>query len=198
MDLWKFIWAELVETYFKPQVDGPTIAGHLELGSGYDRTEDERMKAEELDNLCHELIADPALWAHDITGDGKPETFCSQAVRRAANRYGCSDFGAELDPITANMICDRLAGGLPGWRQDTGDRAAAHALKGGLAIAAKAYEPHGHVAVVAPRAMQHSGSWGKDVPVLANVGKPPNRFEKVSEAFPVAAGEPGFYLYEPA
>jgi len=77
--------------------------------------------------------------------------------------------------------------------------AAAHALGGGLAFAAMSSgqlgEAHGHITAIFPAPMQFSGSLNKNVCMVANVGKQ-NGEEKVSQAFPVALGEPDYFLLE--
>lgn len=192
-DFWAWLHELLVGLAARPGTEGVTVG----LGSGFDKQAEEAERKAALDSLCTDLVTDPLLASRDVTGDGKAETFCNRAVQRAACAFGCRDFGAEGDPVLANEMVLRLQGGLPGWRQDTAERAAGHAMRGGLAIAAKAYAVHGHVAVVAPEPCQESGSWGKFVPMVANVGKPPNGIKKTSAAFPVADGEPDYFLYTP-
>lgn len=165
----------------------------MPLGSGYNRAADINARIEALRTLCQRLITDPRYIAHDITGDGRPETFCNFAAAEAANAYGCHD----LDGLNADMQLLRLQGQPFGWTIGTGTRAAAHALLGGLAFAAKSYPgEHGHITLIAPEPPEMSGSWGIMVPIVAHVGKPPNAIKKVSGAFPVAKGEPQYFLYK--
>lgn len=171
----------------------PSLSGTITMGlpTGYNAEAARAAARATLEALCQELVSAPDLVSRDITGDQEPETFCNRAVQRAAERYGCVLFAG----LTANMITARLAAGLPGWRRVTGIQASLHALAGGLAIAAKQYPRNGHVAVVAPRPVAWSGSWGRSVPYVANVGRPPNAVKKVSEAFLVASGEPDYFIF---
>lgn len=174
-------------------VSGPMATVSAEISrTGYS-TEAERAAARaKLQGLCLELVSDPALRMQDVTGDGIPDTQCSAAVRRACERYGFFGFAG----LRANMIVSRLKSGTArGWRPAPAARAIEHALRGGLGIAGKEYQPSGHVAVIAPEPGRLSGSWGKIVPVVANVGKPPNRIMVASEAFPVSQGEPGYWIF---
>ena len=92
-------------------------------------------------------------------------------------------------------MCNKLQT-LPDWTKDSGEKASEHAEKGGIALAAKVYPMHGHIAVVFPKgSLAWSGSWGKLVPFVANVGKR-NGVMKTSEAFPVLEGQPEYWLYK--
>ena len=179
-------WQRLLDALIDQSVTpAGGVGGHVWIGgTGYDAAKERTMDAAKLDALCLQLVAAPDL---QPAPDGR--TFCNFAIQRAAAAYGCRD----LDHLMANDMAAQLPA-LPGWRQVGGARAAMHALAGGLAIAAKAYPAHGHVAVVAPRACEYSGSWGRSVPVVANVGRQ-NGFMKCSQAFPVAEGEPLYFAY---
>lgn len=169
-------------------------ATSIELGSGYSTEEDRRMKREDLENLLEEIVADPTLFQDEAD----KHTHCNIAIARI-----CEHFSYEFernsmgDLPLANEMIGILQGDTDRWRMDSGIRAADHAMKGGLAIAAKKAEGHGHVAAVAPRAMELSGSLGFEVPIVANVGRGPSKFVKVSGAFPVAEGEPLYFLLDP-
>ena len=165
------------------QMDG-VVTVSVPLGSGYDVEEDRRMKARQLEELCGTIIS----VAHYQPDSGV--TYCNQAVREVAEALGCRDFPQN---ILANAMVDLMSSAY-GWRTDTAERASEHAIRGGLAIAGKKYAVHGHVAVIAPQPCSYSGSWAAPVPILANVGTR-NGFMKASEAFPVAGGEPAYYLW---
>lgn len=153
--------------------------------TGYN-TEAERMaNREKLRVACFAITADPTL---KMKPDGT--TFCNFGVQRVAAVMGCNS----LRGLMANDMWYFMSNPLNGFSKDSGMRASIHAVRGGLAIAAKRYHPHGHVAVVAPEACQLSGSWGRLVPLCANVGRK-NGIMKVSEAFPVDQGEPDYFLY---
>mgnify|MGYP007031184691 CR=1 FL=1 len=179
----------LVSLNQRPKGSVVTLGYQTKLGSGYSVENERKEKSEKLNILCLQLINE--FPSKDFDGDGKvDETYCNFAVQKAARYYGYKLF----DNKNANSITEYLELGLATWHKDNGLRAAYHAMIGGLAIAAKKYPKHGHVAVIAPRPCEFSGSWGKEVPIVANVGKK-NGFMKVSEAFPVKDGEPGYYLY---
>lgn len=163
----------------------------VELGSGFDVEKDREKK-----RLSLRMIIENSMNAHDMvsrdtSGDGIPETFCNIHTRRVAQKLGCFDFPQNT---LANKMVDIMEKG-GNWRKDTAERAVAHAEKGGLAIAGKRYKGHGHVAPIYPTgSMYLSGSWGKMVPYIGNVGKT-NGVMGVSKAFSVADGEPGYYLW---
>ena len=158
------------------------------LGSGYSVEGERAMDAEKLRALGEAIILK---WPPKAEKDGTLTTYCNRAVQDVAATYGCEG----LNGMMANDMAQALGGGLvPGWTRAMGDMAAKHARRGGLALAAKEYTGHGHVAILAPESMQFSGSWGHDVPVLYNVGKK-NGLMKCSEAFAVAQGEPAYYIY---
>lgn len=85
------------------------------------------------------------------------------------------------------------------WKKVTGEQAAIHACAGGLAFAAASStmleEAHGHIAAIYPEPVQFSGSLGKLVPVITNVGML-NEIERASMAFPVSKGEPHYFNWE--
>lgn len=200
---WEHLFEILAGLFAKQKMEaisgggsGNSIGGKVTvaaLPTFYSVEQERAMAADSLRALCLELVTDPALVSRDITGDGHPETFCNRAAQRAANAYGCHD----LDGMRANQMVATLQASLGDWRRENGERAALHAQRGGLAFAAKAYEPNGHIALVAPEPCKLSGSWGKLVPVVANVGKT-NGIMKTSQAFSVADGEPEYFVYREA
>ena len=94
----------------------------------------------------------------------------------------------------ANDMYDIMASS-PEFTKDSEERAHQHAEKGGLAIAAKKYPVHGHVAVVFPGPMIYSGSWKRSVPMVANCGKT-NGIMPCSMAFSVKDGPPDYFLWK--
>lgn len=157
------------------------VGGVYDLGSGYS-VEKERMRnAFKLIEICEDVVNDPSL----APADGK--TYCNIALHRIAVKCGVSYFEGKL----ANDICDLVAGHKD-WRKEADlARVQKHANSGGLAIAAQKDTPHGHVAVVAPGMAVPSGKWGKDAPIVANVGKK-NGIMGANFAF---ATIPDFYLH---
>ena len=141
---------------------------------------------------CDKALANPA---YQPNADGHHETHCNQAVMEIATELGCVD----LLHFCADEQYQIMSGNASGrWTKVQGQRAALHALDGGLAIAAmpsqRIGDAHGHVAVVYPQGMEASGSLGHDVPMLANVGKNVGVM-KSSAAFPVAAGEADYFIW---
>lgn len=117
-------------------------------------------------------------------------TWCNKGCRLIAEEMGCFLF---KENHTANEMYD-IMDASPDFTKDTGERAVEHAKKGGLAIAAKKYRGHGHVAVVFPGPMVYSGSWKKSIPLIANIGKS-NGVMAASLAFSVSEGEPTYFLW---
>lgn len=149
------------------------------------------MDIEHLKSALDALIKDPSLFQ-------KPDgtTFCNIAVHRIAALYDIKEFplNAHGDPPMANRMCE-IAATSPAFESASGEGANAAALAGKFVLAAHGYAGHGHVAVVYPSPeMFYSPSWKKEVPFVANVGKR-NAIIPASEAFPVALGEPGYYIH---
>lgn len=154
------------------------------LGSGYDHMATKEEKREKLKAACDEAMDAPELQPREGL------TFCNRGTRRIALAVGCEDF---TESMTANK---QVAHVEANWRKVGAEEAQAHADAGGLAVAAKDYPVHGHIAVVYPTgSCGYSASWAKKVPWVANCGKR-NAVMQSSQAFPVAEGEPGYYLWE--
>ena len=159
------------------------FAASIPLSSGIDIAKERAAARDKLKKACNDIVSMPEL---HMVGD---VTYCNVAVQLIAKRLGCT----ELDHMTANQMVDFLEKSDK-WRKDNGERAASHAENGGLAVAAKQYYQHGHIAVIYPYGtLGFSGSWNKLVPYVANVGKM-NAIIKVSEAFPVTDDEPFYFL----
>lgn len=143
----------------------------------------------DLKEACDDVIAD---WSLQPTAG---VTHCNEGARRVAKALGCNEFDY-VNLLADDMIEIMELGGR--WKKVDGEAATAYALRGGLAFAAmssiRLNEAHGHIAAIYPAPMQYSGSLGKDVPMVANVGKQ-DAEEKVSKAFPVALGEPDYYCW---
>lgn len=91
----------------------------------------------------------PAWKRRDVTGDGKPETFCNQAVEAACSKLGCP-----LPPgCLANTQLDWLesdSGAAAGWVQINRNLAAHFAELGFPVIGGLKALGHGHVVMVVP------------------------------------------------
>ncbi len=132
-----------------------------ELGSGYSVEEERMANAAKLRALCDEAVSNPAF----APRDGK--TYCNLAARFVAEGMGF--FGFPMN-ILANEMIHFLAS-HPDWREDSVERAHVHAMRGGLAFLVLEEYPHGHIPAIYPAPMEPSGTWGEDVPMLANVGR---------------------------
>lgn len=155
------------------------------LGSMYSVEEDRMEKAAKLATLCTQAVNNPGWVAHDITGDGVPETFCNRSVASIAAGMGCLDL--REDQTANQMILSMIS--LPGWRQEFDlERVAPLAARGVLVVLGVIEAVHGHVVVAAPAPAQESGSWGGLVPMVAQVGTAAvgNGIKRLSEAFKAA------------
>ena len=190
VEIVKWIWRKLVEAKTKP---AGGVGASIELGSGYS-TEAERMKNRaKLEAVLDAVIQDPELFQDEAD----KHTHCNIAFARIAEEMGyIFDRDAAGDLPVANEMIRIMLDDPDRWTLEDGARAAAHALKGGLAVAIKSASPHGHVAAIAPREMELSESLQREVPIVANVGRGPSKYCKVSAAFPVAEGEPRYLLLD--
>lgn len=163
---------------------------------------------------CDDAVAAPELRPeYAATGGTSPiRTFCNLGARRIAQAMGCKDFDAQ--DLNADAMHDIMA---RSWGKVAAQAAVMHALDGGLAFASmtgsQLGSAHGHLAALRPEAMQASGSLGRDVPMLANIGvgdpdapliasgragiKTKRNWNcKASQAFPMKAkGDPDFFIW---
>lgn len=151
-----------------------------------------------LKEACDRVIADPSLAPKIEKKTGKIlMTHCNRGALLVAQAMGCNEFDGEA--LTADQMIALMEDNASGkWKKATGSDATIHALSGGLGFAAKTSSElgaaHGHIATIYPVGMQKSSSWKRDVPMVANVGKE-NAEEKVSQVFPVAKGEPAYFVW---
>lgn len=161
------------------------VSFSVSLGSGYNEMSKRDEMREVLKAACEEAMEKPEFAPRD------GNTYCNQAARYIAERMGCYDFKPEM---TAN---EQVAHVEANWKKADAQEAHAHAARGGLAVAAKTFPEHGHMAVCYPMmSLAASGSWGKPVPWVANIGKT-NGVMATSKAFPVSSGEPSYYCWVP-
>lgn len=142
-----------------------------------------------LRDACAAAVSNPAF------APGNGVTHCNQAAQFIANAMGCT----ELDNKMADQQHAAMVANTSGrWTKVDGASATAFALLGGLGFAsmssAQLKEAHGHIAAIYPAPMQFSGSLNKNIPIVANVGVNESE-EKESMAFPVAMGEPDYFIY---
>ena len=148
-----------------------------------------------LKDACDQVINDPDLQPSNGV------THCNAGALLVAQAMGCEEFNSPdgEEPLLADAMILLMQMNVSGlWSMVSGSDATIHALGGGLAFAAMSSaelgEEHGHLATIYPTGMQYSPSLKHDVPLVANCGKR-NGEEKVSEAFPVAHGEPSYYKW---
>lgn len=165
---------------------GPVTIWSKDLDSGYNVQEDRKQNMAKNSELLDKLIAK---YPPKVVDGNVVETYCNFALQEYAKSFGYDGFKG----LNANEICEK-AEADKAFAKDSAERATEHAKKGGFAFAGKQYTGHGHVAAVYPGPMVYSGSWGKFVPLLGNVGKK-NGIMATSLAFPIRLGEPTYYLY---
>lgn len=188
-----FIYGSAVDHAAIPDgVDGRSFSMHKEISwTGYSKSGERMDNIEKLKAVCIRVVTDPDLVKHDVDGDGKKDTLCNWGNADVAQEMGCKDIKRTMK--AAAQI--RHAGNSDKFRLGTGEEAAAHARNGGYAFAGKIYSDEAHVAALYPGPMGISGTWGR-VPMVANVGQPPNGIKKSSDSFYVSRGEPEYFLYK--
>ena len=126
------------------------------------------------------------------------KTFCNIGLDRILGLYGTPRMANKLNgqPLCANDMVDYMRNSATAWTEVTGEVACARASQGILVVAAQGNDSgHGHVAAVYPAPAEHSGSWGKDVPMLNNIGRPNKKGEanQVWKASLCFRTEPKYY-----
>lgn len=149
-----------------------------------------------LKEACDAVLADPSL-APTKDMFGHVTTHCNQGVRLICHNMGCKEFDdLRLNAENMGTIMSENRSGV--WKKGTGAEATAHAKLGKIAIAfmsaKRLNEGHAHIDVVYPDDMQWSGSLGRNVPMVANIGIQ-NKEERESQAYPVEVGEADYYLW---
>jgi len=134
------------------------------------------------------VVADPSVQASGST------TWCNKGVGLIEERGGNTDYQGTVPGqyMKANKIVAKL--------QDpkyatvvSAEQAVAYAKQGATVIAGIIEKGgHGHVAIVAPKDMVSSGSWGGKVPVVFNVGSK-NFIKGVNWAFS-KNNQPNYYI----
>ena len=163
----------------KPAVN---IGTYLE--SGYSVEGDRMERKEKLEAVCKSVVTGDRFKAKGKT------TFCNQSVWETAAEMGYDIF-RKKQMLAKDII--RHVKSSADWEEASPERACEHAKRGNLAICGKQYSTMDHVSTIYPTEMLFSGSWNKYVPLIANVGKE-NGIMKVSQAFPVAEGEPQYWI----
>ena len=197
LDLWNSLWKSLYAKALAALTQPGGGVGITEaLGSGYSVAEDRMEKAAKLAALCEYAVTNPEWVAHDITGDGEPETFCNRAAASIAEGMGSSDLRPDM---SANRMILAMSA-LPGWREELDlDRVAALAQRGVLVMIAAIGPKHGHIVAAAPLPAEESSTWGGPVPMVAQVGTLAvgNGIKRLSAAFRAAdRGELRAFIFE--
>lgn len=139
-----------------------------------------------IDTVLHQEDIKPVMdtLGHAIT------TYCNIGIDRILRLCGYARMINEPgDPLMANDICDYMRDHTEEWTEVTGDVACARASQGILVISCQKADGHGHVCAVYPMTEEWSSSWGKPVPMCANIGKTVG-IMRVSQAFKT---EPKYY-----
>lgn len=154
-------------------------------------------------DACNSVIHNPDLRPEiDPVSNKVIKTHCNEGALIVAQALGCHEFdtppGAE--PMMAQGMVELIVRNESGrWSLADGRQAAIWALSGGLCFAAMTAaeldEAHAHICAVFPAACQESGSLGRDVPMVANVGTCQEE-EKSSQAFPISKGEALYYIWQ--
>ena len=185
-ELWTKLWGFVYEQSLAYLTQPAGGAGVVEpLGSGYSVEETRMVHVEKLRMLCEAAVNNPEFVAHDITGDGVPETFCNRSVASIAQGMGSEDLRPDM---SANQMILHMSA-LPGWREEFDlERVAPLAGRGVLVVLGVPEPVHGHVVVAAPLPAEESGSWGGLVPMVAQVGAAAigNGLKRLSAAFKAA------------
>lgn len=150
-----------------------------------------KQDAKALERICRMVANSPQF---KMTEDGT--TFCNMAVRKILEGVGIDlFFSDELNRVMlANEMIDYMEASRSKFAKlEDGTDAASEASQGIIVIACEKGSSHGHVSVVCPIGMEQSWSWGKLVPMLANVGKK-NGILRASQCF---QEEPTYYCVLP-
>lgn len=178
MNPWLGVW-EAARKF----ADGKSVGVSVPLGSGYNVDEEKAARVAYLKKRCEDAVT---------RKDWEPregKTFCNIAAAWIANEYGCGG----LSGLLANAQAEYLLNDVDGWEALDTDSAIRHSKAGALVFAVKQYDDHGHIATCYPISHSWSGSWNKNIPMVANVGRV-NGIMPCSQAFPVREGEPRYYL----
>ena len=115
-------------------------------------------------------------------------TYCNIALNRILGFCEIDKLMTGTRPMLANEMCDNFRDSGE-WQKIDGYSATSRAMQGILVIACQKGVTHGHVAAVYPSPMEFSPSWGKEVPILNNIGKE-NIVQRASKCFRT---EPDYY-----
>lgn len=112
--------------------------------------------------------------------DGFSITYCNQFIMYLCDGLGYEEFGGK----NANEIFDFMSDPKNGWLSVDEQVAQSHANNGAIVLAGwKNPTGHGHVCLVLPGILEKSGSYGRAVPKVCNIGKDVFFGKKLSFAF---------------
>lgn len=149
----------------------------IQLGTGYSVEKDMEQEAAKLIQLQEEAIA-------QFPPQGKT-THCNEGLMYIADGLGCRDLDGMNATCMVQHVQQLCITHSHDWREDSWERAVAHAARGGFAFFGMEAPPgdvHGHVVSIAAKSMEMSGTWGQEVPICANIGKT-NGFMRLSQCF---------------
>lgn len=154
----------------------------IPLGTGYKVSGELDARVSRLRSLCEDAVTRKE-WQPT-----EKSTFCNFASAWFANHYGFSGLKGKLANDQVRALKDN-----PSWEVVDTTTAIKQARFGSLVLAGKEYDDHGHIATCYPGISAYSGTWAKEVPLVANVGRN-NGVMPCSQAFPVRQGEPFYFL----
>jgi hypothetical protein len=143
-----------------------------------------------IDAICdaYSMALPGEKWAPRMI-DGVLYTYCNEAVNFICKRMNYTKFDRPLvtsgdEAILANQMFDKMSEPEGDWMAVFADVAQYHANQGAIVIAGmKNKLGHGHVCIVRPGILQHSGKWQAPAPRVMNVGRDVFIDRKASFAF---------------
>lgn len=133
----------------------------------------------------------------DITGDGKPETFCNRAVFHVIQRMGSNQLrDADGNAMMADQMVDAMRRS-DRWQAVEMEAAQQLANDGQVVVAGMTSKElsadHGHVVVVRPGLPEHSNKWGGYAPKVSHCGSQSCIGKGAQWVFPGDV-RPGFWM----
>jgi hypothetical protein len=166
----------------------------IPLGSGYSVEAERARNVMLLQAACDKARNNPA-WRPGQPSAG--DTHCNGNADEVATDRGYDALhGPDGKPFMADQQIAILAAD-PRVREDSAERFAQHAQRGGLGFATVVEHPHGHLCPGYPQPPEQSDAWGGLEPMVSNVGETVDVM-KLSGAF-LLRQKPliRFYLIDP-
>jgi hypothetical protein len=171
--------------------EGLAGGASISLGSGYSVEAERAKNVMLLQAACDKARYNPA-WQ-----PAPGLTHCNGNADEVATDRGYDHLhGPDGKALMADQQIAVLASD-PDWREDTAERFAQHAQRGGLGFATVIEHPHGHLCPGYPEPPEQSDAWGGLEPMVSNVGETVGVM-RLSGAF-LLRQKPllRFYLYKP-